>query len=653
MSKPMKSFSGRLTRIIVIIVLVSMTIISFLAFILTASAFYKSFREHFVDAIDNISSNITLNLEKVEIAAANIADEVTWHITSPEIVTSTLLYEIEVNRTLTGCGVGFVPDYFPEKGRWFEPYAQYTENGASVQDIGSDSHDYHQCEWYTSGLSTRDGIWSRPYLDTDGAHTLLCTYSLPIINADGEIAGVLGADLSLIWLTELMHAIDVRENESGLLPSIMGNKDRGIYSFILGPDGEYIAHPDRARFLNGKNFFDYADDGDFGQYRKLGEAMCDGKTGEDIVLMDGRRYEVFYAPLSDSGWSMAIAVPLISLLGPALSFGAAILLLSLLGLIIASLISHRAIKKFTRPLVKLADSATEVARGKFDTPLPVIKTEDEIRLLRDSFDNMQQSLSKYIADLTETTAQKASMENELDVARKIQMSMLPITWPAFPDRNDIDIYGSVTPAKAVGGDLYDFCLRDGRLYFCIGDVSGKGVPASLVMTVISSLFRTLSASEDNPERLMSVINSSMAARNESLMFVTLFAGALDLETGELKYCNAGHNVPVVLEDGVPRFLETDANVPVGIMSDWKYSLQSTVLSPGSTLFLYTDGLTEAARVDGSLFGEERVFSCLTGLNATTSSKDIVAHISAAVESFVGDAEQSDDLTMLVIRTIRK
>ena len=349
----MKSFSGRLTRIIVIIVLVSMTIISFLAFILTASAFYKSFREHFVDAIDNISSNITLNLEKVEIAAANIADEVTWHISSPEIVISTLKYEIEVNRTLAGCGVGFVPDYFPEKGRWFEPYAQYTENGASVQDIGSAAHDYHQSEWYTSGLSTREGIWSRPYLDTDGAHTLLCTYSLPIFNADGEIAAVFGADLSLIWLTELMHAIDVRENASGLLPSIMGNKDRGIYSFILGPDGEYIAHPDRARFLNGKNFFDYADDGDFGQYRKLGEAMCDGKTGEDIVLMDGRRYEVFYAPLSDSGWSMAIAVPLISLLGPALSFGAAILLLSLLGLIIASLISYRAIKKFTRPLVKL------------------------------------------------------------------------------------------------------------------------------------------------------------------------------------------------------------------------------------------------------------------------------------------------------------
>jgi sigma-B regulation protein RsbU (phosphoserine phosphatase) len=649
MSKPLKSFSGRLTRIIVIIVLVTMTTISMLAFGLTASAFYTSFKEHFADAIENISRSITLNLEKVEIAAANIADEVTWHISSPEIVVSTLMYEIKVNHSLTGCGVGFIPDYFPEKGRWFEPYARCTDDGPVVQEIGSASHDYHLSEWFTSGLSAPGGIWSRPYLDPEGAGTLLCTYSLPIMDSEGKVVGVLGADLSLIWLANLLHEIDVRENASGLLPAFMKNKDHGIYSFILGPEGEYIAHPDRARFLGERNYFDYEDAGNHGKYRMVGEAMCEGKTGEETVLMDGRKYEVFFAPLSDSGWSMAIAVPLISLLMPALTFGSASLLLTLLGLLIVFLISRSAIKRFTRPLVQLADSATEVARGKFDTPLPVIQTEDEIRLLRDSFDNMQQSLSKYIVDLTEATAQRASMENELDVARKIQMSMLPLVWPAFPDRVDIDIYGGVTPAKAVGGDLYDFCLRDGKLYFCIGDVSGKGIPASLVMTVVSSLFRTLSDSEDSPDKLVSVINSSMSARNENLMFVTLFVGRLDLETGELNYCNAGHNAPFVMVDGVPRVLEADANVPVGIVPEWKFSLQSTVLPPGSVLFLYTDGLTEAARIDGTLFGEAGVLSRLAGLKAAASAKEIVVQMREAVEEFVGDAEQSDDLTLLVIR----
>ena len=650
MIKRLKSFSGRLTRIIVVIVLVTMTIISVLAFILTATGFYESVKAHFVDAIESISLNVTLNLEKVEISATNIADEVTWHISSPEIVVSTLEYEIAVNRNLTGCGVGFVPDFFPEKGKWFEPYAVFTDHGPVVQNIGSATHDYHRGEWFMSGLSAPGGVWSRPYLDKDGAGTLLCTYSLPIMQPDGTVAGVLGADLSLIWLADLLHDIDARENAMDLLPAFFGNRDQGIYSFILGPGGEYIAHPDRSRFLNGKNYFDYAV-GSSDQYRMVGEEMCRGKSGEEIVQMDGRKYEVFFAPLSNSGWSMAIAVPLISLLRPALTFGLATLLLTLLGLVIVSFISYRAIKKFTRPLVQLSDSATEVARGKFDTPLPAIRTQDEIGLLRDSFDNMQQSLSKYISDLTETTAQKASMENELDVARGIQMAMLPMTWPAFPDRDDLDIYGSVTPAKAVGGDLYDFCLRDDKLYFCIGDVSGKGVPASLVMAVVSSLFRTLSASEDSPGKLVSVINESMSARNKNLMFVTLFAGALDLATGELRYCNAGHNVPFVLVDGVPRSLAPDANVPVGIMPEWQYTQQSAVIPTGATLFLYTDGLTEAARADDSLFGEERVLAGLTGLKATASAHDIFIHMKDAVKAFVGDAEQSDDLTLLVIRRV--
>lgn len=651
MSKPLKSFSSQLTRKIIIIVLVIMTIISVLAFGVTASGIYSSFREHFADAIENISGNITENLKKVEISAANIADEITWHITSPEDVIKTLTYEIEVNHNLIGCGMGFLPDYFPEEGKWFEPYATFTDEGPSVKDIGSATHDYLEAEWFQSGLAASGGVWSKPYADSVGAGTLLCTYSIPITSPEGKLAGTFGADLSLVWLGDLLDEIDGRENEMGLLPSFWKARDIKIYSFILGPQGEFIVHPDRERSIQARNYFDYAGESKTDKYRLLGEAMCSGKTGEEFVRMDGHRYDIYYAPVSDSGWSMAIVVPLKTLLRPAIAFGSAILLLMLLGLTVVFRICHNAVKKFTEPLAQLADSATEVARGKFDAPLPEIRSQDEIGLLRDSFENMQQSLSSYIAELTETTAQKASIEHELDIARKIQMSMLPMIWPAFPDRKDIDIYGSITPAKAVGGDLYDFCIRDDKLFFCIGDVSGKGVPASLVMAVIISMFRTLSTSGDGPEKLVSVINSATANRNESLMFVTFFVGELNLETRELKYCNAGHNVPYILSDGTPRELQADANLPIGIEADWNYSLQETVLPPDSVLFLYTDGLTEATRADGSLFREERVMSCLAGQPASASSKDLVGHMKEAVEAFVGDAEQSDDLTMLVIKTV--
>ena len=287
--------------------------------------------------------------------------------------------------------------------------------------------------------------------------------------------------------------------------------------------------------------------------------------------------------------------------------------------------------------------------GRFDTKLPQIRRNDEIRLLRDSFDNMQKSLAEYVDELKETTAQKASMESELGVARSIQMSMLPMSWPAFPDRKDLDIYGSVTPAKAVGGDLYDFRIRQGKLYFCIGDVSGKGVPASLVMIVVSSMFRTLSASEDNPVRIMSSINSSMSSRNESMMFVTFFVGILDLSNGELKYTNAGHNAPIVISNGKPRMLEVDSNVPLGIDQDWEYSLQVMRLSPGTVLFPYTDGLTEATRIGGHLFGEERVLEQLSHHRKNESMQALISHMLDAVGEFVGESEQSDDLTMLALQ----
>ncbi|MBO6222821.1 MAG: SpoIIE family protein phosphatase [Bacteroidales bacterium] len=651
MGKLIKSFSGRLIRIIMAIFLVSMAVASLLAFVVTTTGVYSSMKEHYVDAIGYISRYITSNLEKVEISAVNVADEVQWYINSPDDIIKTLASEIEMNKNLTGCGIGFIPDYYPSKGKWFEPYAQIIDGKPHVADIGSSQHDYHNSEWFVSGLASKGGSWTSPYLDKEGAGTLLCTYTLPITDTKGVLAGVFGADISLEWLANILHDIDVNENEIGFLPSGLSSLDQGIYSFILGPEGEYIAHPDKERYLGKHNFFEYAEPGKSDKYTKLGKAMCAGKSGDEIVRMDGRKYSVFYASVSDTGWSMAIAVPVRSLLGPALVLGSLILILMLIGLLSVYTICSRAIRRFTKPLVQLAGSATEVAHGKFDTKLPEISSEDEIRLLRDSFDNMQHSLSKYIADLTETTAQKASMENELDVARNIQMSMLPMTWPAFPDRDDIDIWGGVTPAKAVGGDLFDFCLRENKLFFCIGDVSGKGVPASLVMAVISSMFRTLSASGYAPDKLISVINDSVSDRNDNLMFVTFFVGELDLQTGDLKYCNAGHNAPVVLKDGVPKMLEADANIPVGVKSGWNYSLQQTKLPSGSSLFLYTDGLTEATRADGTLFGEERIFSSLASLKASSSSRDISEYMKSKVREFVGEAEQSDDLTILVIKAL--
>ena len=244
------------------------------------------------------------------------------------------------------------------------------------------------------------------------------------------------------------------------------------------------------------------------------------------------------------------------------------------------------------------------------------------------------------------------MENELNVARKIQMSMIPNRFPPFPKRNDVDIYGSLTPAKTVGGDLFDFFIRDDRLFFCIGDVSGKGVPAALMMTVVHYLFRSISAHFDQPDRIVEIMNDCLAADNKSLMFCTFLLGVLDLKSGVLKYCNAGHEAPYIIHSTIER-MPVDSNMALGVMEGMSFSPQEIKLKENSLLLLYTDGLTDATNPDGKLFGKERVDEVLRRAldEGIGNASEYIGRLTEVVAAYVKDAPQTDDLTMLAIRRL--
>ena len=245
---------------------------------------------------------------------------------------------------------------------------------------------------------------------------------------------------------------------------------------------------------------------------------------------------------------------------------------------------------------------------------------------------------------------KAAMDSELHIASAIQMGMLPTNFPTSEERDDVLLYASLNPAKDVGGDLFDFYIRDEKLFFCIGDVSGKGVPASLFMAVTRSIFRTVSARESMPDRIVTTMNKTMAEMNKSCMFVTLFVGVLDLPTGRLHYCNAGHDAPLLIGAGVGT-LPCDSNIPVGFRPTWKYTLQEAQVFTGTTIFLFTDGLTEAEDNDHEQFLMERVNKVAAQALAKQQQEPqkLVALMTDAVHQFVGDAEQSDDLTMMAIQ----
>ena len=259
------------------------------------------------------------------------------------------------------------------------------------------------------------------------------------------------------------------------------------------------------------------------------------------------------------------------------------------------------------------------------------------------------SVFKNQRELNEINAQKDRMEGELQVASNIQMSMVPKIFPPFPNRDDLDMSAFLVPAKEVGGDLYDFFIRDEKLHFCIGDVSGKGVPASLLMAVTRTQYRTLATHYDSPSRIVTSINDGMTDMNDNNMFVTFFCGILDLETGLLKYCNAGHNAPYILTDAI-RELDVKPNLPLGIMDGMVFEEQEVMMRYDDALFLYTDGLNEAENINHDQFGDEGIRAVLH------TRRDADGHLKAmekAVIDFRGEADQSDDLTMLFIHYLKK
>lgn len=251
--------------------------------------------------------------------------------------------------------------------------------------------------------------------------------------------------------------------------------------------------------------------------------------------------------------------------------------------------------------------------------------------------------------LEETTTAKERIESDLRIARDIQQSMIPQKFPPFPERSDIDLFASMTPAKAVGGDLYDFVLIDEKLYFCLGDVSGKGVPASLFMAVARNLFRVVSQQGLPPAEIADKLNNALSEDNESGMFVTMFIGIIDLPTGHLDFCNAGHNPPVIkMHDGSTHFIEMEANAPLGLWPGLPYVGESIDNISGCPFFVYSDGLNEAENEHHDQYGDDLLLEMLEK-HPFVSSQETVEMMKADVVRHANGAEQSDDLTMLCVK----
>jgi len=582
--------------------------------------------------VNGVEGRIESMLRAVQIAAANNRAEIERNLGSPEQVFDALEREIYVNDKFIGCFAAFEPDYFKSQGRWFEAYLFHADSTRlERKQIGSPSHDYFNGPWYKKGISLdrqHEGYLTAPYFDNSIDSTTYCSYVLPIVDPQGRKVGVYGVDVKYLWINTVMDEVEetVKREFFDSDESIQDSEGNIIFSIqIIDSKGNRILGSDSL---------------DVNILKAEQENVFSELGMKDLK---GTPYYANFKPIPYTDWRVAVIQhrTLVFMWGIILAFF--ILVSMVIGCLVIFFFISQSIRRITKPLGFLSESAQEVAKGNFDAPLPTFKHDDEVAQLRDSFGTMQQSLKQYVEELKASTAAKASMESELNVAHSIQMSMIPKTFPAFPDRKDIDLYASLTPAKAVGGDLYDFFIRDEKLFFCIGDVSGKGVPASLVMAVSRTLFRNISAHTDKPSHIVETMNVNVCDGNETCMFVTLFVGVLDFKTGHLCYCNAGHDAPYV----GAALLPCDSNLPIGLMPDLEYSEQETTIAPGLTLFLYTDGLTEAENANKELFGRDRIDKVLATFSG--SPQQLIEAMTDAVHQYVGDTEQSDDLTMLAFK----
>lgn len=519
-------------------------------------------------------------VDQAEAAVHNSIWIARWCLDYPDSLVVVSRRIVEENPSVMGSTFALVPGY-NKNHPLFSPYVCRSADGnIEIKSLATEEYDYPSQEWFTEPLNYGIGYWSEPYVDTGGGNVLMTTYSVPVTDDSGRIAAVLTADVSLDWLTDLVGSVRVYPN---------------AFSVMISRDGTIMVSPVE-EFNMQRSIQDYAKGArDTANFNILAAAMLTGKSGNLVLGQRKReRTSVFYGPVEKTGWSMAIVIPDSEIYGEIRRMGVLVGILMLVGLSMLILI------------------LTATARSQL----------------------------KY----AEVNEKKERMEHELSIGHNIQMSMIPKTFPPFPERKDIDMAATIVPAKAVGGDLYDFFIRDEKLYFCIGDVSGKGVPASLLMSVTRTLFRSVASHEKSPQRIVTLINDAMSDMNENDMFVTFFCGILDMATGHLRYCNAGHNPPLIFTDEVG-MLPVLPNLPLGVMGGVHFPEQELDLACDNALFLYTDGVTEAENISHEQFGEDRMISVL---RERRNSQGHLKAMEKAVADFVGDAEQSDDLTMLFI-----
>lgn len=518
---------------------------------------------------------------------------------------------LESDSIIEGCGIAMIPEWTSTGKEWME-YLCRGRDTVILKQLGETDYDYTSCEWYRTPLELGHGAWSQPYEDKGGGECLMVTYALPVVNASGKTTCVVTADIAISMLDEELHR---------LIPY------PGSYSFILTKDGRFLeGHPDAQQ--------------DFPAFASA------FKTGKNVVV-NGTDFICTFTPVKNIDIVVGTASPRSSVASVTSRLRFPLLLILIIGFILLIAVVRMALVRAMQPLKRLTQSAIDIGNGNFDIVIPETRRYADLSRLGEAMSFMKDSINRYIAEIKENTRAREQMESQLRIARDIQRSLLPAAEATFAPKK-LRLSAFQESALEVGGDLYDYVETDKCLYFIIADVSGKGIPAALMMSYVKSLFHFAAQQGLQPSEIVARINQNMCADNPNSMFVTLQVGCIDTEAQKLVISNAGHNPAILRSSQGCSYLNLPAALAVGILPDFPYTQQEISFVEGDTLFMYTDGLSEAENPQKVFYGQERLLQTVTeAIDTQVSTTAVVSFIGEEIRQYSAN-NYSDDITMLCL-----
>lgn len=505
-------------------------------------------------------------------------------------------------------------------------------NSMVVKNIPGD--DYTFQDWFLIPYLTQKRHWSEPWYDSHGPEKMVISLCLPFFE-NGKVAGILRFDTELRHLQSIVSPLKVKKNG---------------YAFLLSNTGTIVTHPADSLVMN-ESVFSLAESNQDEQLRKIGRSMIAGET--DFVQLKkhslAKNYWMYYSPIHTNRWCLAIMIAHHDVMKDLNMILIIQTMVSILSFLTISLIVYYRTLSTAKPLRKFTEIAEKIGKGDFDTVLPNGKGTYEIEHLSQSFAAMQTSLKEYIHNLQITNQEKNRIIAEVKVASEVQKNLIPTNKDHPCDKKELRVYGILEPAGDIGGDLYDyFMIDDTHFCFAIADVAGKGIVASMTMTIASTFLRSIGKFYHEASEIASALNVFLCKNNVEANFVTTLLGVIDLDTGRLQFSNAGH-VPLLVRkvDGSYKKYSTTHSTAVGVFEDIVIGQEELQLDPGDELILFTDGITEAMNTEEEFLGIAGLEGIVQNLGLPNPQNDAIT-ILDSIRSFARNAKQHDDITILVI-----